>query len=320
MPYFSVVVPVYKSKECLEELHRRLAAALRTITEDYEIILVEDCGGDGSWEVIVELAARDARVTGLQMSRNFGQHYAITAGLDQSRGDWVVVMDGDLQDAPEEIPRLYAKALEGYDVVVARRVGRTDDAPKLFASSLFYALFHYFSDVPHVLYDESIGNFRIISRRVADAFGRMRERLRIFSGMVDWMGFPMASVDVAHGKRFAGESSYDFRKLALLAKDVIIAYSNKPLRLAVNFGLGISGVSFAFGSYIIYRKLTQGIPIVGWTSLIVSIYFMGGLTLTLIGVIGIYLGEAFDEMKQRPLYIVRRATFDPPRRLPDDAR
>jgi dolichol-phosphate mannosyltransferase len=245
----------------------------------------------------------------MQLSRNFGQHYAITAGLDYSKGEWIVVMDCDLQDAPEEIPRLYTKALEGYDVVVARRQERTDSALKLLTSSLFYSCFRYLSDIQ---YDGRVGNFRIISRRVADAFGQMRERLRLFNGMIDWMGFPAAAVDVAHGKRFVGKSTYSYRKLFRLATDAIIAYSNKPLRLAVGLGMTISAASFAFGSYIIFRKITHGIPVAGWPSLIVSIYFMGGLTLTLLGVIGLYLGEAFDEMKRRPLYIVRRMTSERP--------
>jgi glycosyltransferase involved in cell wall biosynthesis len=313
MPYLSVVIPVYRAAECLEELHRRLTAALALVTESYEIILVEDCGGDGSWDIIARLAGRDPRVKGLQLSRNFGQHYAITAGLDGAKGEWVVVMDCDLQDAPEEIVRLHAKALEGYDVVVARRQERTDSRVKLFCSSIFYALFRYVSDIP---YDGTVGNYRIISYRVVEALGQMRERLRFFAGMVDWMGFPATSIDVKHGHRFAGDSSYDLRRLFKLAKDAVIAYSNKPLRIAVGLGMAISAVSFAFGSYIIFRKLTYGIPVVGWSSLIVSIYFMGGLTFTLIGVIGIYLGEAFDEVKRRPLYVVRRATSDSPRPAP----
>ncbi len=302
----SVVIPVYRAEECLEELHRRLTSTLEALTEDYEIIFVEDGGGDGSWNLISALAQRDRRVQGLQLSRNFGQHYAITAGIDYSIGDWVLVMDCDLQDPPEEIPRLYAKALEGYDVVVARRQERTDPFIKLAASTAFYAVFRYLSDLP---YDGRVGNFRLISRRVADSFTRMRERLRLFSGMVDWMGFPTSAIDVMHGERFAGKSSYNFRKLFALAKDAILAYSNKPLKLAVGLGMSLSMASFCFGAYFIVRKLTQGIPVVGWTSLIVSIYFMGGLILTLLGVIGIYLGETFDETKRRPLYFVRRATF-----------
>jgi len=304
----SVVIPVYRAEACLTELHRRVTAAVLPITKDFEIIFVEDCGGDDSWPLIAQLAQEDSRVKGLQLSRNFGQHYAITAGLDHSSGEAIVVMDCDLQDTPEEIPRLYAKLKEGFDVVVARRQKRTDSAIKLASSALFYKLFRYLSDIP---YDGRVGNFRLISRKVADIFVAMPERLRFFGPMVDWMGFPMATVDVRHGERFAGESSYSYRKLFGLARNAIIAYSNKPLRIAVNMGIGISAVSFALGSHMIVRKFTQGIPVAGWTSIIVSIYFMGGLTVTLLGVIGIYLGETFDAIKRRPLYLVARSTSNP---------
>jgi glycosyltransferase involved in cell wall biosynthesis len=174
MPHISVVIPVYKAEGCLEELYRRLKASLETLTADFEIILVEDCGGDRSWPMILDLARRDARVKGIQFSRNFGQHYGITAGLDHCDGDWVVVMDCDLQDRPEEIPRLYAAALEGYDVVLARRGRRNDPLLKRFTSWLFYKIFSYLADMD---YDGETGNFRIVSRKVVQSFRTMRERI-----------------------------------------------------------------------------------------------------------------------------------------------
>lgn len=307
MPIISVVIPVYKAENCLDELYRSLAAALETITSDFEIVLVEDCGGDRSWEIIERLSAQDARVKGFQFSRNFGQHYGITAGLDHCDGDWVVVMDCDLQDRPEEIPRLYAKAQEGYDVVLARRGVRQDHPLKRFTSWLFYKIFSYLADIE---YDGQTGNFRIMSRKVVENFRRMREQLRFFGGLVQWMGFPTASIEVQHAERHEGKSTYTFAKLWKLASETIIAYSDKPLRLAIRFGFMMAFAAFCYGVYIFTHSLLYGSPIEGWSSLIVSLYFIGGLIISILGIMGIYLGKAFDESKKRPLYIVRRATFD----------
>jgi polyisoprenyl-phosphate glycosyltransferase len=305
--HLSVVIPVYKAEGCLDELYRRLVAAIEPVTKDFEIVLVEDCGGDRSWDIIRALAAADPRVKGLQFSRNFGQHYGITAGLDVAAGDWVVVMDCDLQDRPEEIPRLYAKAQQGYDVVLARRGGRTDGLLKRFSSWCFYRLLSWLADTE---YDSAAGNFRIISRKVVLACRGMREQLRFFSGLVHWMGFPTASIEVSHAERHEGRSTYTFGKLWKLAVDTIIAYSDKPLRLAVRFGFVMSMLSFAAGLYILLRALLYGSPVVGWPSLVVSVYFIGGIIISILGVLGIYLGKTFDEAKKRPLYIVMNATFD----------
>lgn len=304
-PLISVVIPVYKAEKMLDELYRRLSQALETVTASFEIVLVEDCGGDNSWGVIERLAAADPRVHGLQFSRNFGQHYGITAGLDHCSGQWVVVMDCDLQDQPEEIPRLYAKAQEGFDVVLALRGPRKDPLLKRFTSWLFYRLFSYLADLD---VDGDSGNFRIMSRRVVHNFTRMREQLRFFGGHIEWMGFPTASVQIQHSERFEGTSTYTFRKLVKLATDTIIAYSDKPLRLAVRAGFAMATVSFGFGTYILGRALWHGSAIPGWSSLIVSLYFIGGLIIGILGIIGVYLGKTFDESKKRPLYIVRRAT------------
>ena len=307
MPLISVVIPVYKAEDCLHELYRRLVASLESISDDFEIIMVEDCGGDRSWEIIQDLAARDARVKGLQFSRNFGQHYGITAGLDYCTGDWVVVMDCDLQDRPEEIPRLYAKAREGYDVVLARRARRRDRPSKVLASRLFYKCFAWLADMD---YDPAVGNFRIISRKVVQGCQSMRERLRFFGALVDWLGFPTAAVDVEHAERYAGESSYDFRKLWNLAWDTIIAYSDKPLRISVRLGFVIAGAALVAGIGFLAYASTHDVPVMGWSSLIISLYFLGGLIIANLGVIGIYLGKTFDEAKRRPLYVVRDATFE----------
>lgn len=306
-PHISVVIPVWKAENCLDELYRRLRDSLEAISPSFEILLVEDCGNDNSWPVIERLAVADPRVRGLQFSRNFGQHYGITAGLDCCRGDWVVVMDCDLQDQPEEIPRLYAMAQEGYDVVLARRSMRRDPLLQRMTSWLFYKVFSYLADVE---YDGASGNFRIMSRRVVLNFRRMGEQLRFFGGLVQWMGFPTSSIEVKHTERFAGTSSYTFTKRWKLASEAILAHSDKPLRLAVRFGFLMAFFSFCYGMYFLTRALLYGSPIPGWNSLIVSLYFIGGIIIGTLGILGIYLGKTFDECKKRPLYIVRRATFD----------
>src|SRR6185295_350970 len=241
MPHLSVVTPVFRAEGCVEELHRRLVDALGSITRDFEIIMVEDCGGDRSWEIIEALARRDPRVKGIRFSRNFGQHYGITAGLDHCDGDFVVVMDCDLQDRPEEIPRLYAKVREGYDVVLARRGKRADGAMKRLASWAFYRLFRWLAETD---YDGDAGNFRIMSRHVVDNVRRMREQLRFFGALLDWMGFQTTSIDVRHDASRSGGSTYTFRKLWRLAMETVIAYSDKPLRLSVRFGFLMSLLAF----------------------------------------------------------------------------
>jgi glycosyltransferase involved in cell wall biosynthesis len=305
-PLISVVIPVYKAENCLDELYLRLKTALESISPNFEIVLVEDCGGDNSWQIIERLAIADSRVRGIQFSRNFGQHYGITAGLDYCHGDWVVVMDCDLQDRPEEIPRLYAKAQEGYDIVLALRGARCDPALKRMTSWLFYKIFSYLADIK---YDGDSGNFRIMSHKVVVNFCQMREQLRFFGGLVQWMGFPTASIEVEHAERLDGKSTYTFVKLWKLASETIIAYSDKPLRLAVRLGFLMAFISFCYGTYTLGHALLYGSPIPGWNSLIVSLYFIGGIIISILGIIGIYLGKTFDESKRRPLYIISRATF-----------
>jgi len=305
MPHISVVIPVYKAENCLKELYSRLKSSLETITKDFEIILVEDCGGDGSWDVIAELSAKDKRVKGIQFSRNFGQHYGITAGLDNSSGGWVVIMDCDLQDKPEEIPRMYKKALEGYDVVLARRQTRKDPFLKRTTSYLFYKVFNYFADSR---LDPAVANFRIISKKVVEALNSMRESLRFISCLNDWVGFNTAYIEVEHSDGANRKSAYNYKKLWKLAREVIVAYSDKPLRISINLGFLLSFISFLTGIYYITKKIWFGISIPGWTSIFVALFFIGGIIIANLGIIGIYLGKTFDETKKRPLYIVRRYT------------
>lgn len=291
----------------MHELHQRLLAAIEPLTADFECIFIEDCGGDNSWKIICDIAQADARFKGIQFSRNFGQHYGITAGLDHCNGKWVVVMDCDLQDAPEEIPNLYRKAQEGFDVVLAQRVNRQDKTEKKLSSLLFYRMFNYLTNMN---YDPSVGNFRIMSAKVVRNCRHMREGLRFLPGMVEWMGFPTAKIEVQHCNRFAGTSTYTFKKLLKLGGDTIIAYSDKPLRISIKLGFTIAALSFIIGLSLLIYALFYDIPISGWSSLIISLYFLGGIIIANLGIIGIYLGKTFDETKKRPLYIINHSTFD----------
>lgn len=298
----SVIIPVYGCREALPELHRRLTEVLGGMTASYEIILVNDACPQGSWSVIEELCKNDSHVVGLELSRNFGQLKATTAGLDYSTGDWVVVMDCDLQDRPEEIPRLYAKAQEGYDVVFARRKARKDSKLKVFVSECFYQVYSFATGQP---YDGSLCNFSISNRNVIDNYCKMREQHRGFIMYIQWMGFRETMLDVEHQARFAGESGYNFKKRMRMAIDLLTSQSDKLLQLTVKAGLAIAGIAFLAILVIVFRYFTGHIQ-PGWSSIIAAIFLMGGLTIASIGIVGIYVGNIFMEVKHRPLYIVRQ--------------
>jgi polyisoprenyl-phosphate glycosyltransferase len=302
MARISVVVPIFREELILRELYRRLSDCLSTISQDFEIILVSDGGGDRSWDIIRELSAADRRVRGVKFTRNFGQHLAISAGLDVCDGDWVVVMDGDLQDRPEVIPKLYAKAQQGYDVVFVARTERSESAIYRFATRIFYKLFKLLAKTD---YDPAHGNFSIISRRVVEQYRTIRETLRFYGGILDWLGFQRTAIQAEHGIRYAGAPGYNLRKRLLLASHIILAHTDRPLHFSVAFGLIISLWSGATGIWMIMRYLFFGhYSVTGWTSLIVSTFFMGGIILMLLGIMGIYIGKIFNEIKGRPLYVV----------------
>jgi dolichol-phosphate mannosyltransferase len=298
----SVVIPVYGCRACLPDLHRRLVASLSEITTSYEIILVNDACPQNSWEVIKEIALKDPHVKGIDLSRNFGQIRAITAGLHYAEGDWVVVMDCDLQDKPEEIAKLWAKAQEGYDVVLTRRAVRQDSFLKKLSSKTFYWVYGYFTNGA---FDGSMGNFSLSRRMVMDNYKRMGDQNRAFILFIKWMGFRSAVVDIDHAERAAGRSSYTLRKQLRLALEVITTQSNKPLILSIRLGFAVSLLAFLYGIYMVSRYLVFGISVAGWTSTIVSIYFVGGIIMAQLGILGLYVGYVFDQTKGRPIFIVR---------------
>ena len=298
----SVVIPVYGCPACLEELYRRLVSSLQALALDFEIILVNDACPMNSWEVIKRIALKDPKVKGIDLSRNFGQIRAITAGLEFVTGDWVVVMDCDLQDKPEEIVKLYQKAQEGYDVVFSRRMTRKDTFFKRVCSKVFYAIYGYFTSGA---FDSSICNFSISRRMVMDNYRRIGDQNRAFILFIKWMGFKSVAIEIDHSERAAGKSSYTLRKQLRLAMEIITTQSNKPLVLSIKIGFTVALLAFLYAVVLIFRYLAHGISVTGWTSTIVSLYFVGGILMAQLGILGLYIGYVFDQTKNRPLFIVR---------------
>ncbi len=301
---FSVVSPVYGSLNVLEELVERTAQSLGQLSEHYEIILVDDCGPGNAWERIQNLAQQDPRIKGIKLSRNFGQHYAISAGLQHSSGQWVVVMDCDLQDQPEEIAQLYAKTKEAYDVVLAKRSQRQDGWFKKISSKGFYKVLSYLTGIQ---YDPDIANFGIYHQKVITAINDLPEHIRFFPSMVRWVGFNTTSIDVVHAARKDGDSSYNLNKLLNLALDIMLAYSDKPLRLTVKLGLLISFLSLIFIVITIARYFIGEITVEGYFSIILSVWLLGGLLIFIMGIVGLYIGQTFEGVKDRPIFIVDKS-------------
>ena len=299
--HISVVSPVYRSENIVSELVSQVKESLLKITEDFEIILVNDYSPDNSWQKIEEECKKDTRVKGLNLSRNFGQHYAISAGLRYVKGDWIVVMDCDLQDRPDEIPNLYNKALEGWEIVYARRLERKDKLSKRIGSKLFHIVFAYLSGMKT---DSSIAQFGIFENKVIKEFNHMRETSRSFNSLILYLGFKKTTIDVKHSDRYEGTSTYSFSKLLQLTTDVILSNSNKPLRITVKMGFLISFFSFFLAIYNILAHYAGIIKVEGFTSTIFSIWFVGGLILFVLGVVGLYIGKIFDQVKDRQLFIV----------------
>ena len=298
----SIISPIYKGEKMLEELVSRIEASVETFTNDYEIILVNDCSPDNSWTKIKEICSRDKQVKGVNLSRNFGQHYAITAGLAESTGEWITVMDCDLQDRPEEIPNLYKKAQEGFDTVFAQRTERKDKFLKRLSSTLFNATFAFLTDQEQ---DKTVGNFGIYSRKVINAVLSMGDSVRWFPIMVKWVGFNIGYLPVEHSERAEGKSSYSLRRLLSVASDNMVAFSNKPLRLMLQFGFIVVVLSIIIALFYLIRYLSGGIEVDGFTTMVISMWLLGGIMIMLIGMTGIYIGKIFDKTKERPLYIIR---------------
>jgi glycosyltransferase involved in cell wall biosynthesis len=299
------VIPVYNEEETLSELHRRLTAVIDELDGETEILFVDDASSDRSLELLRDLQRHDPRIKVIRLARNFGHQVAITAGLDFALGDAVVVMDADLQDPPEVVPDLVARWRDGYEVVYAVREQREGEGwLKRTTAAWFYRVLRRLASVDMPV---DVGDFRLVDRAALDAFRSMRERGRYVRGMFAWVGFQQTGVSYRRPERYAGEPKYSFRRSLRLAVDGIVSFSNAPLRLALVWGFVFSFASFVVGIAAIVAKLAGAFVVPGWASIVVVVSFLGGIQLTLMGMMGLYIGRIYEEVKARPLYVVREA-------------
>jgi polyisoprenyl-phosphate glycosyltransferase len=300
MVELSVVVPVYGCADCLEVLHQRLTAALQSCVTSYEIVLVDDCARDGAWDLIRRLGEQDRRVRGIRLSRNFGQHAAITAGLAECAGQRAVVMDCDLQDPPEEIPRLLEKSLTGHDIVLARRRRKQHS---LFRRTAAWLYFRTLGTISRRRFEGEFGAFSVITRPVIDAYLRFRDRDRHYLFILYWLGFDAVAIDYEHAPRHGGASSYSLRALLRHALEGLAFQTTTLLRWIVYLGFAVSSIGVLLAAYLVYVAFTYTPP-PGWTSLAVLILVLGGFVIMSTGVTGLYIGRIFEQVKERPLYVI----------------
>lgn len=303
----SVVIPVFNEESNLPVLYERLVNSVTAISNDYELIFVNDGSKDNSLNIIKELSLKNAQVKYIDFSKNFGHQLAVFAGLENAKGDTIVIIDADLQDPPELIKELYSKMKEGYDVVYAQREQRVGESwHKLMTAKLFYRFINRLSEVSIPL---DTGDFRIISKKINDIIVSMPERNKFLRGQIAWAGFNQTFVSYTREERYAGKTNYSYSKMFSFAFDGITAFSNLPLRLATYLGFAVSLISFFFILYTLYQKYFKHDVVQGWSSLMVSILFIGGVQLICLGIIGEYLGRIMDNVKQRPMYIVRESNL-----------
>jgi dolichol-phosphate mannosyltransferase len=304
-PDISIIVPVYGSDTTLVPLYERVAAAVSRIPASFELIFVDDCGPGNPWEIIVKMGQRDPRVRGLKLSKNFGQHIAITAGVDLAHGRWLVIMDCDLQDRPEEIPRLWAKAQQGHDIVVGRRIKRQDEFFTRLFSRAFHFIFSYLTDRQS---DTTQSNFGIYSRKVVDTVKTLFEYPSIFPFLVRWAGFEAAAIDIEHSRRAEGESSYTFGRKLSLAIDIIVFYSNKPLKMLIHFWFLMAFTVFCYGAWLFTRYFLFNYTPAGRTGVAASLFLLSGFLIFIVGLWGTYIYRVFNQVNGKPLYIVKKRT------------
>jgi dolichol-phosphate mannosyltransferase len=299
---YSIVIPIFNEEEILPELAARMQAVTAALDDDWEVILVDDGSRDRSFAIMQDLHRQDPRIKAIRLSRNFGHQIAISAALDHVRGDAVILMDGDLQDPPELLPEIIAQWRAGHEVVYTVKLSRKENRLKRLAFTSFYRVLHALSTIEIPM---DAGNFSLLDRRVVDVLRRMPERNRYISGMRAWTGFRQTAVHYHRDPRFAGKPQMSLRRLIQLALDGIFSFSNVPLRLAVYLGVASAAAAFLGGIAVLYEKLFTDHALLGWTSTILSILFMGGMILLTLGVIGEYISRIYEEVKNRPLYIVR---------------
>lgn len=296
----SVVVPVYQAEHTLPELGRQLTEVLESLVTSYEIILVDDGSTDQSWRLICQLQAQNPAIKGYKLSRNFGQHPAIFAGLEKATGNQIVVMDCDLQDVPSEIPKL-VEAVERFDISLAQRKDRQDSFARRVTSFFFYGFLSYMTGLKQ---DASVANFGVYKRKVIQSVLSSHESYKYFPTAIQWSGFKSVKVPVSHANRHAGKSNYNLKRLIRLAMDITLAFSDKPLRLALVVGIFLSLSGMIFAGIIVVQTLTEGTAFPGYTSLIASIWAFSGINTLVISLVGLYVGRTYTETKKRPLYII----------------
>lgn len=303
----SVVIPCYGCPTALVPLCKRLTDTVTKITDDYEIILVNDADPLGSWSVIQEICAEDSHVVGINLSRNFGQMTATNAGLEHSTGDYVVTLDCDLQDRPECITDLYEKMQEGYDIVFLGRLDRKDNPIVKFLASSFYKVYNHFVDG---FFDYRIASYCMVSRQVVDEYCSLPEHHKTYTAILSWMGYRQATIYAEGDPRFAGTSSYNFKRKLVLATEMITFQSNKPLLFFMKFGFAIALFAFLFIIFQLVDYFVVGDDPNGWMTLFAMISLLGGVQLISLGVIGIYIGNIFNETKHRKTYFVQEILND----------
>lgn len=297
----SVVSPVYCAAPIIDILVARISEEVSKLTSSFEIILVEDRGPDNSWEKIQENCKKFSYVKGIRLAKNSGQQHAMQCGLDASKGDIVITMDCDLQDDPAEIKKLLDKSKEGYDIVVARRKDRQDSFLKKSMSTAFNKLMGYLTGTEQ---DSAVANFVLFKRNAVDALAEMNDYNRYYPMMIQWVGFNKAKVDIKHAERDIGGSSYSFKKRISLALDAILVFSDKPLRLTIKFGVLVSILSILVAVMLIWIHFTSEKGVAGWTSLAVLLSFFSGIIISILGMVGLYVGKTYESVKCRPTYIV----------------
>ena len=311
-PLLSVVVPVYDEESVLPEFHRRLSAVLDRLDGNCEVVYANDGSRDDTSALLEQLHQDDERVAVVNLTRNFGKEIALTAGLDHASGEAVVIIDADLQDPPELIPKMMRRWRDGFDVVYATRKSRTGETLfKKFTARQFYRTIKRISKIE---IPSNTGDFRLLSRRAVDDLRQLREHHRFMKGLFSWIGYPQTSVLYDRDPRFAGQSKFNYWKLWNFAIEGLTSFTTGPLKIASYLGLTSAAAALLYAIWIVYKTLRFGDPVVGYPSLMVAILFLGGIQLATLGIIGEYLGRVFNETKRRPLYLVE--AYRSPRRKP----
>ena len=300
--HISVVSPVYRAEKIVSELVKQIIISVSPITKNFEIILVNDASPDNSWEKIQEECVKDKRVKGINLTRNFGQHSAVSSGLELSNGEWIVVIDCDLQCPPAEILRLYEKVNEGYEIVFTKKKNVRGSFFHKLTSDIFTNMYSYLTGVEM---EKSLTTMSLSSRNVVDEINKMTEQQKNHFFLLKWTGFKSTIIEIDHNDRYEGKSSYNIRKRLSLAIHTFLTFSDKPLRLVIKMGFYLSLMSGLFVLYKILLVLVYGTNVIGWASIMSMFIFFTGIIISVLGIIGLYVGKIFDEVKHRPNYIIK---------------